>query len=76
VPDLPATAARELAATSVVLLAGLWPFAHPAQAVQEATKDPRLAGSRISFADMFSRDLHLVATGLIHLGIDAHVDVT
>lgn len=65
-PALTQAAAEELAATSVVLLAGLWPFAHPSPAVQEAIEDPRLSSSRIDFAGALSRDLQLVITGLLH----------
>ena len=67
-PALTHTAAEELAATSVVVIAGLWPFAHPSQAVLEAIADPRLSSSRIDFPSALSRNLQLVIAGLLHLG--------
>jgi AcrR family transcriptional regulator len=66
VPILSQPAARELAASSVVLLTGLWPFANPSPAVREATEDMRLAPSRFDFATMFSRNLYLMTLGLTH----------
>jgi len=67
-PALTQAAAEELAAASVVLIAGLWPFAHPSPAVLEAIDDPRLASSHIDFASALSRNLQLVIAGLLQLG--------
>jgi len=65
-PALTRPAAEELAATSAVVIAGLWPFAQPSPAVLEAIDDPRLSSSRIDFATALSRNLQLVTTGLLH----------
>ena len=67
-PALGQAAAEELAAASAVLIAGLWPFAHPSPAVLEAIDDPRLTSSHIDFAAALSRNLQLVTAGLLQLG--------
>jgi AcrR family transcriptional regulator len=64
-PQLTDDAANELVALSVVLLTGLWPFANPSPSVLQATDDPRLAGSRIDFADQLGRALQLALLGMI-----------
>lgn len=66
-PGLDDAAAGELVNTSVVLIVGLWPFAHPSAAVAEAIDDPRLSASRIDFTDTFSRDLQVMIAGLLEL---------
>jgi len=60
-------AAREFVALLILLVAGLWPFANPSPPVVEATRDPRLAGSRVDFADRLGRSLRVVLTGLLAL---------
>jgi AcrR family transcriptional regulator len=62
-PQLDAAAAGELVNTSVVVIVGLWPFANPAPAVREAIDDPRLAASRIDFAQTLSRTLQVLIAG-------------
>ena len=66
-PQLDAATATELVNTSVVVIVGLWPFANPAPAVREAIADPRLAASRIDFADSLSRTLQVMIRGLVAL---------
>lgn len=61
-------AARELVSLTVVCTAGLWPFAHPSEAVAEAQRDPELAGTRVDFAERLGRTLHVAVTGLLTLG--------
>lgn len=58
--------ARELVQLLILLIAGLWPFANPSPSVQEALKDPALAGSRIKFADHLGRLLLIAVTGILH----------
>ena len=57
-------AAREFVAMLILLIAGLWPFANPAPSVTEAIEDPRLAGSRVDFADRLARYLTIALDGL------------
>jgi AcrR family transcriptional regulator len=59
--------ARELVSLMILLVAGLWPFANPSAAVAEAVQDPRLAHSRVDFADRLSRSLQVAVTGLLAL---------
>ncbi|MFF0478837.1 TetR/AcrR family transcriptional regulator [Streptomyces sp. NPDC004284] len=63
----PATS-RELVSLTIVCTAGLWPFAHPSEAVAEAQRDPELAGTRVDFAQRLGRTLHVAVTGLLELG--------
>ncbi|MDX3850143.1 TetR/AcrR family transcriptional regulator [Streptomyces sp. AK02-01A] len=65
VPELDQDAARELVAISVLLIAGLWPFANPSPSVTEAVQDPRLARSRVDFAERLGRAMLLTITGLL-----------
>ncbi|HEY4455343.1 MAG TPA: TetR family transcriptional regulator [Pseudonocardiaceae bacterium] len=66
-PGLPESAPLELVNTSVVLVAGLWPFANPTRAVREAIDDPRLASAHIDFAATFARGLRVHVAGLRQL---------
>lgn len=68
IPALTAPAAREFVALTILLVAGLWPFANPAPAVAEALQDPRLARSRVDFAARLGRALQVAITGLLTLG--------
>ncbi|MEU4689140.1 TetR family transcriptional regulator [Actinoplanes sp. NPDC023714] len=68
---LPWTAARELVATLILLVAGLWPFANPSPAVAEAVQDPRLAHSRVDFAARLSRAMQVTVTGLLAMESDS-----
>ncbi|MFE2546254.1 TetR/AcrR family transcriptional regulator [Actinacidiphila glaucinigra] len=61
-------AARELVSLTVVCTAGLWPFAHPSEAVAEAQRTPELADTRVDFAERLGRTLHVAVTGLLTLG--------
>ncbi len=65
IPALTVPASRELVALSILLIAGLWPFANPSAAVAEAVQDPLLAHSRVIFADRLSRALLVTITGLL-----------
>ncbi|MFF4354828.1 TetR/AcrR family transcriptional regulator [Streptomyces sp. NPDC001530] len=58
-------AARELVSLTVVYTAGLWPFAHPSDAVAEAQRHPELTDTKVDFAAMLGRTLHLLVTGLL-----------
>ncbi|MGV9214206.1 TetR family transcriptional regulator [Micromonospora sp. RB23] len=65
IPALTVPASRELVALSILLIAGLWPFANPSPAVAEAVQDPLLANSRVDFPDRLSRALVVTVTGLL-----------
>ncbi|MFF5081208.1 TetR/AcrR family transcriptional regulator [Actinoplanes sp. NPDC000266] len=68
IPALTEESARELTSYTVLLIAGLWPFANPSPGVAEAVRDPRLAGSRVDFAERLGRALVVAVTGLLTLG--------
>lgn len=70
IPALTAPAARELVSLSIVLVAGLWPFANPSPAVAEAVKDPALAGSRVDFTERLNPALLVTVTGLMNVPPD------
>ncbi|MFF3503287.1 TetR/AcrR family transcriptional regulator [Streptomyces sp. NPDC003247] len=59
--------ARELVSLTVVCTAGLWPFAHPSDAVAEAQLDPGLADTKVDFAERLGRILHIAVTGMLAL---------
>ncbi len=65
IPALTEPAAREFVAMTILLVAGLWPFANPAPPVTEALLDPRLAPSRVDFPARLGRALHVVLDGLL-----------
>ncbi|SNY49753.1 TetR family transcriptional regulator [Paractinoplanes atraurantiacus] len=67
IPELTEQSARELVSYTVLLIAGLWPFANPSPGVAEAVQDPRLAGSRVDFAERLGRALVVAVTGLLTL---------
>ncbi|MFD0412270.1 TetR family transcriptional regulator [Streptomyces sp. NPDC127108] len=67
ITTLTAAAARELVSLTVVFTAGLWPFAHPSEAVAEAQCDPELAATKVDFADRLGRTLHVTVIGLLSL---------
>ncbi|WP_372346692.1 TetR family transcriptional regulator [Streptomyces sp. KL116D] len=60
-------AARELVSLTVVYTAGLWPFAHPSDAVAEAQRTPELADTKVDFATRLGRTLHIGVIGLLRL---------
>ncbi|MCQ4212816.1 TetR/AcrR family transcriptional regulator [Streptomyces longispororuber] len=62
---LTAAQARELVSLTVVYTAGLWPFAHPSEAVSEALEDPELAGTKVDFAARLGRTLQVTVAGLL-----------
>ncbi|PWI15802.1 TetR/AcrR family transcriptional regulator [Streptomyces sp. Act143] len=64
ITGLTAENARELVSLTVVCTAGLWPFAHPSEAVAEAQRHPELAATKVDFAAMLGRTLYLLVTGL------------
>ncbi|XVV11266.1 TetR family transcriptional regulator [Actinoplanes sp. CA-131856] len=68
IPALTEQSARELVSYTVLLIAGLWPFANPSPGVAEAVRDPRLADSRVDFAERLGRGLVVAVTGLLTLG--------
>ncbi|MEV7814518.1 TetR family transcriptional regulator [Streptomyces flaveolus] len=59
-------AAGELVALCVVCMAGLWPFAHPSEAVAQAQLHPELADTRVDFAERLGRTLYVVVSGLLN----------
>lgn len=61
---LEGAAAREFVAMTILLVAGLWPFANPAPPVVEALRDPRLERSRVDFPARLGRALRVVFAGL------------
>ena len=65
IPALTAATARELVSLSVILIAGLWPFANPSPSVAEAVQDPLLANSRVDFPERLGRALAVTVTGLL-----------
>ncbi len=62
-PGLSAETAQELSSAIFMFTAGMWPLAHPNEAVQEAIKDPRLAGSRLDFEDRLRRLIVVLTLG-------------
>lgn len=66
-PGLTPSEARELVSLTVICTAGLWPFAHPSDAVTEAQRDPGLADTKVDFSERLGRSLHLAATGMLAL---------
>ncbi|MGI5135178.1 TetR family transcriptional regulator [Streptomyces sp. CA-106110] len=64
VPDLDRAAAQELASATIVLIAGLWPFAHPGPTVVEAVEDPALLAAHVDFPARYSRMIELLTTSL------------
>lgn len=62
---LDAKAVRELVSFSIVVVAGLWPFANPSAAVISALKDERLQQTRVDFPKRLARALKLAHTGLV-----------
>ncbi|GHB11294.1 TetR family transcriptional regulator [Streptomyces tendae] len=60
-------AARELVSLTIIVAAGLWPFANPSPQVVEALEDPRLAHTRVDFAERLGRALRVAVTGLLNL---------
>jgi len=64
IPALTGPAAREFVSMTILLVAGLWPYANPAPSVIEAIRDPRLAHSRVDFGARLNRALHVTLNGL------------
>ncbi|GAA2881545.1 TetR family transcriptional regulator [Actinoplanes cyaneus] len=64
-------AAREFVAMTILLVAGLWPFANPAPSVAEALLDARLAPSRVDFPVRLGRALRIVLDGLPATGAES-----
>ncbi|MFD2466966.1 TetR family transcriptional regulator [Amycolatopsis silviterrae] len=62
-PGLSDETALELSAAIFMFTAGMWPLAHPNEAVREAIEDPRLSGSRIDFEDRLRRLIVVLALG-------------
>ncbi|WP_225076797.1 hypothetical protein [Streptomyces sp. CoT10] len=63
-PELDPTAARELASATIVLIAGLWPFAHPGPTVVAAVEDPALLAAHVDFPARYGRMIELLTTSL------------
>lgn len=73
VPELPVAAHAELVRYSYVLVAGLWPIAHPPAIVEQLADDPRFAIHRRDFEADLAHGLALVAEGMlrqIERGVD------
>lgn len=66
-PELSVEQYEELFHTGFAAMVGLWAFAHPSPAVNEALVDPQLAPFRHDFARDFARHLSLLARGLLDL---------
>jgi len=64
-PALTEGQAREWVQMLILLVAGLWPFAQPAAAVQEALTDPALASSRVDFRQRLERTLSIALRGIL-----------
>ncbi|MDQ0380448.1 TetR/AcrR family transcriptional regulator [Amycolatopsis thermophila] len=65
VAGLDRAAAGELASSTIVLIAGLWPFAHPGPAVTAAVEDPALHAAHVDFAGRYSRMIELLTVSLL-----------
>ncbi|MEU6008926.1 TetR family transcriptional regulator [Streptomyces sp. NPDC047453] len=63
-PELDEAAAKELASATTVLIAGLWPFAHPGPTVVAAVEDPALLAAHVDFPARYGRMIELLATSL------------
>ncbi|WP_216899988.1 TetR/AcrR family transcriptional regulator [Nocardia alni] len=63
-PALPHSAAKELASATIMLLAGLWPLAHPGPTVVAAIEDPDLLAAHVDFPARYSRMIELLTTSL------------
>lgn len=59
------SAVRELVSSSIVVVAGLWPFANPSAAVASALEDERLQQSKVDFEGRTSRLLKLMYRGIL-----------
>jgi AcrR family transcriptional regulator len=64
VPGLDRAAAKELASATNVLIAGLWPLAHPGPTVVAAVEDPALLAAHVDFAARCGRMIELLAASL------------
>ncbi|MFE9607803.1 TetR family transcriptional regulator [Streptomyces sp. NPDC006012] len=64
VPGLDPAAAKELASATSVLIAGLWPLAHPGPTVTAAVEDPALLAAHVDFPARFSRMIELLTNAL------------
>ncbi|GAA2692614.1 TetR/AcrR family transcriptional regulator [Actinoplanes palleronii] len=65
IPGLGEADAREFVAMTILLTAGLWPYANPSPSVVEALRDPRLQRSRVDFPARLGRALRITLTGLL-----------
>ncbi|WP_445525505.1 TetR family transcriptional regulator [Streptomyces cyslabdanicus] len=63
-PELDRAAAKELASATIVLIAGLWPLAHPGPTVVAAVEDPELLAAHVDFPARYSRMIELLTTSL------------
>ncbi|MFJ7253933.1 TetR family transcriptional regulator [Streptomyces sp. NPDC098085] len=63
-PELDQAAAKELASATIVLIAGLWPLAHPGPTVVAAVEDPALLAAHVDFPARYSRMIELLAGSL------------
>ncbi|MFE7209501.1 TetR/AcrR family transcriptional regulator [Streptomyces sp. NPDC057611] len=64
-PELDGAAAREPASATIVLIAGLWPLAHPGPTVVAAVEDPALLTAHVDFPARYSRMIELLTTSLL-----------
>ncbi|NWJ26053.1 TetR family transcriptional regulator [Rhizobium sp. RM] len=65
-PGLSIGNAREFVSITIVMVAGLWPFANPAESVREALRHPDLAHARVDFVERLSRFLIVAGKGISH----------
>ncbi|MFF2809710.1 hypothetical protein ACFVT2_21590 [Streptomyces sp. NPDC058000] len=63
-PDLDRAAAKEPASATVMLVAGLWPLAHPGPTVTAAVEDPELLAAHVDFLARYSRVIELLTASL------------
>ncbi|MFF2924143.1 TetR family transcriptional regulator [Streptomyces celluloflavus] len=63
-PGLHRAAAKELASATIVLIAGLWPLAHPGPTVVAAVEDPALLAAHVDFPARYSRMIELLTASL------------
>lgn len=71
-PDLDPAAAKELASATIVLIAGLWPLAHPRPHRRRGRRGPRTARRPRRLPARYSRMIELLTTSL--LAADRHAD--
>lgn len=59
------SATKELVSSAIIVVAGLWPFSIPSNAVLKALEDERLQHSKVDFERRTSRILKLIYNGMV-----------